>query len=59
MGWSSTCILKKKEEEQQPVEIESQEEENMEDSFIDRESCMESFWALERHEAVSKEFQAF
>ena len=43
MGWSSTCILKKKEEEQQPVEIESQEEENMEDSFIDRESCMESF----------------
>ena len=49
-----------KEEQPQAVEIETKEEENLEeDGFIDRESIMECLWALERHSAVSKKVQAF
>ena len=59
-GFLESWPWQEKEEEPQSVEIESKEEENVEeDGFIGRESCMEWFWALERHEAVSEELQAF
>ena len=59
-GFLESWPWQEKEEEPQSVEIESKEEENMEeDGFIDSQSCMECLWAFERHEAVSKEFQAF